>query len=185
VLSYVGIYAATFHSGAQNSSSLVNLANSILPEWATGILVAALISAVLSTAATTLLTASMILSELFHKDINNQKSFRQTKFFIIGVGILSMIISLKIISIVSSLLLALSFYSGAFIIPMVAALFNLRYNKQFGIAAMLSGGILALSGKLLMTFNHHEIGSAILISGFALNALLIFLPFGKNLKMAK
>jgi len=50
---------------------------------------------------------------------------------------------------------------------------------------MLSGGILALSGKLLMTFNHHEIGSAILISGFALNALLIFLPFGKNLKMAK
>ena len=185
VLSYVGIYAATFHSGAQNSSSLVNLANTVLPEWATGILVAALISAVLSTAATTLLTASMILSELFHKDINNQKSFRQTKFFIIGVGILSMIISLKITSIVSSLLLALSFYSGAFIIPMVAALFNLRYNKQFGIAAMLSGGILALSGKLLMTFNHHEIGSAILISGFALNALLIFLPFGKNLKMAK
>ena len=91
VLSYVGIYSATFHSGAQNSSSLVNLANSVLPEWAVGILVAALISAVLSTAATTLLTASMILSELFHKDINNKKSFRQTKLFIIGVGILSMV----------------------------------------------------------------------------------------------
>jgi len=180
VLSYVGIYAATFHSGAQNSSSLVNLANNILPEWATGILVAALISAVLSTAATTLLTASMIISELFHKDINNQKSFRQTKFFIVGVGILSMVISLKIKSIVSSLLLALSFYSGAFIIPMVAALFNLPFNKRFSIAAMLSGGILALSGKFLMTFNHPEIGSAILISGFALNALLIFLPFHKK-----
>jgi len=135
---------------------------------------------VLSTAATTLLTASMIISELFHKDINNQKSFRQTKFFIIGVGIMSMVISLKITSIVSSLLLALSFYSGAFIIPMVAALFNLRYNKQFGIAAMLSGGILALSGKLLMTFNYPEIGPVILISGFALNALLIFLPFHKK-----
>lgn len=180
VLSYVGIYAATFHSGSQNSSSLVNLANNILPEWATGILVAALISAVLSTAATTLLTASMILSELFHKDINNQKSFRQTKFFIIGVGALSMIISLKITSIVSSLLLALSFYSGAFIVPMVAALFNLPFNKRFSIVAMLSGGILALSGKLLMTFHHPEIGSYILISGFVLNALLIFLPFGKT-----
>ena len=177
VLSYVGIYATTFHSGAQNSSSLVNLANNILPEWATGILVAALISAVLSTAATTLLTASMIISELFNKDIDNQKSFRQTKFFIIGVGFLSMVISLKITSIVSSLLLALSFYSGAFIIPMVAALFNLRYNKRLGIVAMVSGGFLALSGKLLMTFKHPEIGSAILISGFVLNALLIFLPF--------
>lgn len=180
VLSYVGIYAVTFHSGAQNSSSLVNLANIVLPEWATGILVAALISAVLSTAATTLLTASMIMSELFHKDINNQKSFRQTRFFIVGVGILSMVISLKITSIVSSLLLALSFYSGAFIIPMIAALFNLRYNKRFGIAAMLSGGILALTGKLLMTFNYPDMGSIILVSGFAMNALLIFLPFSRQ-----
>jgi len=180
VLSFVGIYAATFHSGAPNSSALVNLANVYLPEWASGILVAALISAVLSTASTTLLTASMILSELFHKDINNQKSFKQTKLFLIAIGVLSMLISLKVTSIVSSLLLALSFYSGAFIIPMVAALFNLPYNKRFSIAAMLSGGILALSGKLLITFNHVEAGQYVLISGFILNAWLLFIPFGRK-----
>jgi len=180
VLSYVGINAAALHPGAQNSSALVNLANIYLPEWATGILVAALISAVLSTAATTLLTASMILSELFHKDINNQKSFKQTKFLLIVVGVLSMLISLKVTSIVSSLLLALSFYSGAFIIPMVAALFNMPYNKRFSIAAMLSGGILALSGKLMMTFDYLETGQYVLISGFILNALLLFIPFGQS-----
>lgn len=176
VLSYVGLYAAMYHSGAENSSNLVNLANSILPEWATGIMVAALISAVLSTAATTLLTASMILSELFHKDIDNLKSFRQTKLLIIVVGALSMIISMKITSIVSSLLLALSFYSGAFIIPMAAALFNLPYNKKLGIPAMLSGGVLALTGKLLITFKHPEIGQYILILGFVVNAAMIFTP---------
>jgi len=180
VLSYVGIYAAGFHSGQANSSALVNLANVLLPEWTTGILVAALISAVLSTAATTLLTASMILSELFRKDINNQKSFRQTKLFMIVVGILSMVISLKITSIVSSLLLALSFYSGAFIIPTAAALFNLPYNKRFGIVAMLSGGTLALTGKLLITFHHQETGQIVLISGFVINALLIFIPEKKE-----
>jgi SSS family solute:Na+ symporter len=176
VLSYVGIYAATLHQGAQNSSSLVNLATAYLPEWATGILVASLISAVLSTASTTLLTTSMILSELFHKDINNQRSFKQTKLFLIVVGILSMLISLKVTSIVSSLLLALSFYSGAFIIPMVAALFGLPYNKRFSIAAMISGGILALTGKLMMTFHHLEMGQYVLISGFILNAILLFVP---------
>ena len=180
VLSYVGIYAAMFHSGVENSSNLVNLANSILPEWATGFLVAALISAVLSTAATTLLSTSMILSELFHKDIDNKKSFNQTKLLIILIGVLSMFISLKITSIVSSLLLALSFYSGAFIIPMVAALFNLPYNKKTGIAAMLSGGILALTGKLLITFKYPEFGQIILILGFVLNAILIFSPFGNK-----
>ena len=182
VLSYVGMYAATFHQGAQNSSALVNLANIYLPEWASGILVAALISAVLSTASTTLLTTSMILSELFHKDINNQKSFKQAKLFIIAVGVLSMLISLKVTSIVSSLLLALSFYSGAFIIPMIAALFNLPYNKRFSIAAMLSGGILALTGKLMMTFKSPEAGQYILISGFVVNILLLFLPFRRKTK---
>jgi SSS family solute:Na+ symporter len=182
ILSYVGIYAAKFNSGVQNSSNLVNLANSLLPDWATGLLVAALISAVLSTAATTLLTASMILSELFHRDINNQKSFRQTKLLIVVIGILSIFISLKIKSIVSSLLLALSFYSGAFIIPMIAALFSFRYNKKLGIAAMLVGGILALAGKLLMTFHYSGIGSFVLVSGFVINALLIFIPFRKKQK---
>jgi len=180
VLSYVGIYAAAMNPGAQNSSALVNLASAYLPEWATGILVAALISAVLSTAATTLLTASMILSELFHNDINNRKSFMQTRLFLILIGALSILISLKVTSIVSSLLMALSFYSGAFIIPMFAALFNLHYNKRFSIAAMLSGGILALSGKILMTFHHPEIGQYILISGFVLNAILIFFPSRKE-----
>lgn len=182
VLSYVGIVAANLNSGPENSSALVNLANAYLPEWATGLLVAALISAVLSTAATTLLTASMILSEIIHKDINNLKSFRQTKLFMIAIGILSMLISLKITSIVSSLLLALTFYSGAFIIPMVAALFNLPYNKRFAILAMLSGGIIALTGKLLMTFNQVESGQIILISGFLVNLLLLFLPFGKKIR---
>ena len=180
VLSYVGIYAATFYTGAQYSSALVNLANVYLPEWASGLLIAALISAVLSTASTTLLTTSMILSELFHKDLNNEKSFRQTKLFLIVVAVMSMLIALKVTSIVSSLLLALSFYSGAFIIPMVAALFGLPYNRRFSIAAMLIGGLMALTGKLMMTFNLLEIGQYIIISGFIMNAILLFLPFGKS-----
>jgi SSS family solute:Na+ symporter len=176
VLSYVGMYAATFHGGPQNSSALVNLADAYLPEWASGILIAALISAVLSTASTTLLTTSMILSELFHKDINNEKSFQQTRLFLILTGLLSMLISLKITSIVGSLLLALSFYSGAFIIPMAAALFGLPYNKRFSIPAMLMGGVLALTGKLMMTFHFFEYGQYVLISGFVVNAALLFVP---------
>lgn len=182
VLSYVGMYAATFHGGAQNSSALVNLADAYLPEWASGILIAALISAVLSTASTTLLTTSMIISELFHKDINNEKSFKQTKLFLIFTGLLSMLISLKITSIVGSLLLALSFYSGAFIVPMAAALFGLPYNKRFSIPAMLIGGILALTGKLMMTFHHQDLGQYVLISGFVVNGLLLFVP-GRKFKV--
>ena len=176
VLAYVGMYAATFHAGAQNSSALVNLADAYLPDWASGLLIAALVSAVLSTASTTLLTTSMILSELFHKDINNQQSFRQARLFLVVIGVLSMLIALKVTSIVSSLLLALSFYSGAFIIPMAAALFGLHYNRRFSILAMLAGGLLALTGKLLMTFGDLQTGQYVLVSGFVVNAALLFIP---------
>jgi SSS family solute:Na+ symporter len=57
---------------------------------------------------------------------------------------------------------------------MVAALFGLPYNKRFSILAMLSGGILALTGKLMMTFNQMEAGQYVLVSGFIVNAALLF-----------
>jgi hypothetical protein len=47
---------------------------------------------------------------------------------------------------------------------------------------MLSGGILALTGKLMMTFKSPEAGQYILISGFVVNILLLFLPFGRKTK---
>jgi SSS family solute:Na+ symporter len=180
ILVYVGMYAAAFHPGSQHSSALVNLAAIYLPEWASGILVAALISAVLSTASTTILTSSMILSELFRKQIDSPLMIKQTKYLMVATGILSMLIALKVTSIVSSLLLALSFYSGAFIIPMIAALFGLPFRKKMGVAAMISGGFLALSGKILMTINFVEAGQYILISGFVINALILFFPFKRT-----
>jgi SSS family solute:Na+ symporter len=185
VLSYVGIVAAGLQTGDENSSALVNLANAFLPEWAIGILVAALISAVLSTASTTLLTASMILTELTQKNINSKTSLQRTRLFLILIGILSMLISLQVTSIVSALLLALTFYSGAFIIPMAAALFNLRHNQKFAIAAMILGGIVALSGKLLIMTGKTESGQFILIAGFVVNALLLFLPESKTKSVQK
>jgi SSS family solute:Na+ symporter len=63
---------------------------------------------------------------------------------------------------------------------MVAALFGLPYNRRFSIAAMLLGGLLALTGKLMMTFNLLESGQYVIISGFVMNATLLFLPFGKS-----
>lgn len=176
LLAYIGICSFESNPNQEGTSALVNVVLAYLPEWGIGLMVAALLSAVLSSADTTLLTASIILSELFQKDIDNRKSFIQTKYFIVVIGIASMLIALQVSSIIASLLLALSFYSGAFIVPMIAALFNLPYSKKFSLWAMLSGGTIALSGKISLSFFQFEYGNWIIIAGFAVNAAMLFLP---------
>lgn len=183
LLAYIGVCSFESNPNQESTSALVNVVLTYLPEWGVGLMVAALLSAVLSSADTTLLTASMILSELFHKDIDNRKSFIQTKYFIVIIGIVSMLIALQVSSIIASLLLALSFYSGAFIVPMIAALFNIPFSKKYSLWAMLLGGIIALSGKISMSFFQFEYGNWMIIAGFAVNAAILFLPGLINQKM--
>ncbi len=179
-LAYIGICSFQLNPDQEETSALVNITQTYLSDWGVGLMVAALLSAVLSSAATALLTASTIMSELFHKDINNHRSYIQTKYFIVVIGILSMLISVHVSSIVSSLLLALSFYSGAFIVPMIAALLDIPFSKKYSLWAMLLGGIIALSGKISLSFFEFEYGNWIIIAGFAINAAILFLPGKKS-----
>ena len=184
LLAYIGICSFESNPNQEGTSALVNIILSHLPDWGIGLMVAALLSAVLSSADTTLLTASIILSELFKKDIDNRKSFVQTKYFIVIIGFFSILIAIKVSSIIAALLLALSFYSGAFIVPMIAALFNIPFCKKYSLWAMLSGGLIALAGKVSLSFFQFEYGNWIIIGGFAINAMLLFLPrLGKHSEM--
>lgn len=174
VLTYLGVFAAENLSPDQlHSVALLELIKAYLPTWVVGIMAAALLSAVLSSADTTLLTASMMLTELFHQDIDSKKAWRLSRFFVALVGLLSMYIALYATSIINSLLLALSFYSGAFIVPIVVALWNLRVNKQCATAAMLSGGLLALSGKIISIHLDLPVGNYLLFAAFVVNFALL------------
>jgi len=156
-----------------------------LSGWMVGLIAAALLSAVLSSADTTLLTASIILSEFRTNDIDNKKSLKRTKIMIVIIGVISMLISLKISSIIGILLLALAFYSGAFIIPLIAALTGLKINKRMGVPAMIVGGIIALSGKLILSVGNLWWGNWIIIAAFIINFMLLKTHSKKTLNNLK
>lgn len=183
IMTYLGVFAVENLSSEQLTHSvvLIDLIAQYLPEWVLGLMAAALLSAVLSSADTTLLTASMMLSELVQEDIDNRRSLRITKWFIVAVGLASMLIALQITSIIGTLLLALSFYSGAFIVPIIAALANLKVNKRWSIAAMLSGGIIALGGKILASNYGLSWANWLIVAAFAINFALLTLPRNRNL----
>ncbi len=171
-LTYLGIYSA--HTG---SSEIMSFARHLLPGWFYGLFIAALLSAVMSSADTTLLTSSLILSELFYSDMENKRAFRLTRTLIVVLGILSIVIALFVTSILQSLLLALTFFSGAFAVPMLAGLLRRRIVIKQITAAMLAGGFTALAGKIVTIGNNQLAGNIIILSAFLINAGLLFIPF--------
>lgn len=177
ILAYVGVFAFSHlpEENMEGSAALIEVINFYLPEWIAGLMAAALLSAVLSSADTTLLTSSMILSELLNPDINNARSLKQTRYFIILSGIISVLIALKVTSIIGTLLLALAFYSGAFLVPLVAALTNLRVNQRLSILAMIAGGLIALGGKITADYYGSDVGNWMIVSAFAVNAGILLI----------
>jgi len=135
---------------------------------------------VMSSADTTLLTSSLILGEPFYNDINTPRAFRFTRLLIIGLGILSICIALFVTSILQSLLLALTFFSGAFVVPMLAGLLGKKVVLKQLTAAMLGGGVIALAGKITSLAGHQLAGNLIIILAFILNGMLLFIPFSSK-----
>lgn len=170
-LAFLGIY-----SGQTGSSEIMTFARHLLPGWFYGLFIAALLSAVMSSADTTLLTSSLILTELFHSDMEDKKAFRLTRILIVVMGSLSIGIALFVTSILQSLLLALTFFSGAFVIPMLAGLLRKKVVTNQLTAAMLAGGFTALAGKIATLGNAQLTGNIIILSAFLVNAGLLFIP---------
>ncbi|HPE75114.1 MAG TPA: sodium:solute symporter family protein [Draconibacterium sp.] len=174
-LTWLGIFSVNnAHEG------IVSFAGHLMPGWAYGLFIAALLSAVMSSADTTLLTSSMILSELTTGNLNNKKALKYTHYFIFMIGIVSIIIALFMTSIIQSLLFALTFFSGAFVVPTLAGLLNLKVNRKRVVTAIVTGGVIALTGKVAHDFYNEFAGSCLIISTYIINALILFVPVGKK-----
>lgn len=175
-ITFLGVFAAykfpEIHH--QNGSALIPVMLATLPEWGIGILVAALLSAVMSTGSTTLLTSSTIISDPLSKGLDKRHSMRNTKIIMLVIGLFSIFLSLSVHSIIQSLLIALTIFSGAFIIPTIAGLFGFTASKRRSSAAMILGGVVALAGKIVALNIGYLFGNLLIITGFILNALILF-----------
>ena len=167
-LTYLGVYSKGSGEG------IVAFAQHLLPTWSYGLFLAALLSAVMSSADTTLLTSSMILSELFTGNLDRKNSLVLTRILIVVIGICSLVIALYVTSIIQALLLALTFFSGAFVVPTIAGLLQIKVNKKNVALAMIVGGVIALFGKLINQYQHEMIGNGLIALAYLLNGSILF-----------
>ncbi|WP_300362217.1 sodium:solute symporter [Fusobacterium sp.] len=176
IFAKIGVYGIQMFDEVGRESVLLMIANEKLPKVLGFFLYFGLLSAVISSADTTLLTASSLFTQVFLKDLKSKKAIFITRILMVVFGLLAILIAVKMKYILSTLLLALAVYSGAFIVPTFVGIFGFRAKKEVVILAIIAGGVTALIGKLI----GGDRGNYISILAYLINISILFL--GKNKK---
>ena len=170
ILAYIGVYGANFHREAGGGNVLFVIANAEFSRPMTLLLYFTILSAIMSSADTTLFTAAGLLSQFFVPDTaNGARSIRGTRICVVCIAGMACGIALFSKSILDVLLFALSVYSGAFVLPTAWVLLGLPPGRIHGVCAMVVGGGLALAGKAV----GGNIGNMLVLAAFASGLLIL------------
>lgn len=126
----------------------------VLPQFVGAIVLAGLLCAVMSSADTTLLSASTILSVDIIGRVRPSLSERQTlvlsRSVIVILGLAALALALVLKGIISALLFAYTIYTGGVIIPVIAGFYRdrLKVTAYGALAAIVCGGLAALASKI-------------------------------------
>lgn len=179
-IGFLGVSGSALVPNPTNGTVLINLSKMVLPEWAVSLMVVALLSAVLSSADTTLLSASVIVSDLILKGHFGAKTIMMTRKIILIIGFLSTLLAWNFTSIIDTLLMALAVYAGAFTLPIILGLFKVRFKPKYLSSAILSGGSVALIAKLFTLAGQTFYGNALLLASFFVSGLVLLLGRAKT-----
>ena len=167
ILAFIGIHGANYHADNNESVFFVIIKKDfplfVIP------LYFSILSAIMSSADTTLFTAAELLSQFFHDELDSKKSVRLTMGCTALLGVLSILIALKFNSILKVLLMSLGTYAGAFVIPVIWGLLGQQSRRPFVVAAIIIGGSMTLLGKFLTGGLSH----AVILLAFAVNLALL------------
>lgn len=144
----------------------------LLPPFLSAIVLAALLSAMMSSADTTLLSASTILSVdvigQFRPSLSGAKLVLISRWTIVLLGLASLVLALALGGIISALLFAYTIYTGGIILPVLAGFYRdrLKVTSAGALAAIIGGGGTALASKIL-DVKYLDLG-ALVVSGLLL-----------------
>ena len=145
----------------------------VLPPFVGGIVLAALLCAVMSSADTTLLSASTILAldilRPLKPSLSQEKVLFISRWGIVILGVLSLVLALYLGGIIKSLLFAYTLYTGGLIVPVIVGFYRkrLKVAPVGALVAIIGGGSAALVSRIF-DIKYLDLG-ALLIS-----ALLLF-----------
>ncbi|MCR4394643.1 MAG: sodium:solute symporter family protein [Dehalococcoidales bacterium] len=126
----------------------------LFPPFLGGLVLAALISAVMSSADTTVLSASIILTRDifgFFKPAASEKSIiNLTRLSVLVLGLIALALALVLQGVISALLFAYTIYTCGVIVPVIMGFYKdkLQLTPLSALIAMIAGGLAGLTSKI-------------------------------------
>ena len=154
-ITLIGMTAAVLYPHVASGQAFPTVIKETMPPIMVGIVLAALLSAVMSSAVTCLLSVSTILTtDVIHKikpAISEEKLLSLSKWGIVILGLAALAVALSINNIINSLLLAYTIYTAG-LVPVVIAGFWKEQLKVTNIGALTAIIIGGLSGLIMKSY---------------------------------
>lgn len=154
-ITVIGMGAAALFPQISPEQAFPTVITGVLPPFLGGIVIAALLGAVMSSADTTLLTAGTILNvdiiEHFKPQTSPVKTLASSRWMMVILGGCSLALALALQGIISTLLFAYTVYTSGLIPAVIAGFYKdrLKVTPRGALAAIIGGGSTALISQLL------------------------------------
>jgi len=171
-ITLIGMGASALFPQIAPEQAFPTVISEVLPPIVGAIVLAALLGAVMSSADTCLMTASTILSVdivgRFKPSLKQEQILSISRWGIVGLGLLSLLLALLLKGVISALLFAYTVYTSGLILPVLAGFYKdkLKLTPAGALAAIIGGGGVALVSKL-MAIKYLDLGG-LLVSGILL-----------------
>jgi SSS family solute:Na+ symporter len=156
-ITLIGMGAFYFFPQISPEAAFPSLITGTLPVWVAGIVLAALVSAVMSSASATLWSASTILSvnliRPFQKSGEDNKTLRLSRWGMFLIGTAALLVALVLKDVISALLFAYTIYTCGVILPVILGFYKTRLKLTAGgaLAGIVGGGLTGLASKMGLT----------------------------------
>lgn len=172
-ITLTGMAASVVFAQISPEQAFPTVVKAVLSPFWGGIVLAALLSAVMSSADTTVLTASTILTVDVIARLKPSLSERQImslcRWGVVAVGLVSLALALVLKGVISALLFAYTIYTCGLALPVIAGFYKrqLRVTPRAALIAIVGGGLAALVSKVF-GIRYLDLG------GLLLSGLLLF-----------
>ena len=177
-IALIGMSAKVLYPGISAEQAFPQVITSVLSPGLSGLILAALVAALMSSADTCLLSQSVILTEdifkRFFPSVSEGKSILLTRFSILMLGFMALGLALALKEVISALLFAYTIFTCGLVIPVIAGFYKqkLKLTSQGALVALIGGGTIGLLGKIpcLDVPLKEDMG----LIGFVVSAILLF-----------
>jgi SSS family solute:Na+ symporter len=177
-ITLIGMGARVLYPQISAEQAFPQVINGVLSPGLSGLILAALIAALMSSADTCLLSQSVILTEdifkRFRPSLDERKTILLTRLSVLVLGLVALGLALALEGVIASLLFAYTVFTCGLVVPVIAGFYKekLRVTSQGALAGLIVGGVVGLLGKIpcLGIPLKGDLG----LIGFATSAILLF-----------